>query len=384
MPTEIIQSQVPEYIRKLVPYSPGKPIEETQREFKLKRVIKLASNENPLGPSPKAIAAITRSIKETYRYPDASGYWLKKALATHLDVEARSLVLGNGSDEVGDLLVRAYCVLGDFIVTSQAAFSAYRIRAQVQGVKTLESPLTSDLRFDLDAMLKLVRENERVRMVFIPNPNNPTGTYVTEKELGRFLESLSKIRGGAVLAVLDYAYWEYVSASDLPDPLPFFRKYPNVVIMRTFSKVYGLAGLRVGYGIATPELVGNLDKIRTPFNMNIPALVGAVAALSDRAFVKKSVASNRRGMKFWEESLEAMDVPYWPSQGNFLLIDAKRGFGKPGSAVYQACLERGVIFRPVDAYGLGHALRISVGTDQENREAVRVLRDLFVKSIEGR
>jgi histidinol-phosphate aminotransferase len=377
MPTESIHSQIPEYIRRLVPYVPGKPIEETQREFNLKRVIKLASNENPLGPSPKGKLAAIKALKEGHRYPDASGFWLKKALSAHLGVETRSLVLGNGSNEIIDLLVRAYCIPGDVVVTSQAAFAAYKICAQVQGATTLESPLTADLRFDLKAMIKLVRENERVRMVFIPNPNNPTGTYVNEAELSSFLSELAQVRGGTVLAILDYAYWEYVQAKDLPDPIVLFKRFPNVVVLRTFSKIYGLASLRVGYGVAMPELSASLEKIRMPFNINTSALLAAAAALSDRAFVKKAISENRRGKKLWEKSLQEMGVPFWPSEGNFLLIDTERGFGQPGRVVYQSCLERGVIFRPVDSYGLPHALRISIGTDAENRAAIRVLRDLF-------
>jgi histidinol-phosphate aminotransferase len=370
---------VPDYISKLVPYVPGKPIEETQREFKLKRVIKLASNENPMGASPKGKAAAIRALKDGHRYPDASGFLLKTRLSQHLDVDTRALVLGNGSNEIIDLLVRAYCVPGDLIATSKAAFAAYKICAQVQGAMALEAPLTDDLRFDLPAILKLVHANERVRMVFIPNPNNPTGTYVTEKELSHFLSELARIRGGSVLAVLDYAYWEYVQAKDLPDPAPFLRKFPNVVVLRTFSKIYGLASLRIGYGIMAAELAANLEKIRMPFNINTSALMAAVAALSDRAFVRRAIQANRRGMKFWKKSLEQMKVPYWPSEGNFLLIDTQRGFGKPGGAVFQDCLERGVIFRPVDSYGLPHALRISIGTDAENQFAVRVLRELYEK-----
>jgi histidinol-phosphate aminotransferase len=369
--------QVQDYIRKLVPYVPGKPIEETQREFKLKRVIKLASNENPLGPSPKGKAAAARALKEIHRYPDASGYGLKNALSSHLSVQANEIVLGNGSNEIIDLLIRAYCIPGDTIVTSRAAFVAYKVCAQVHGVRALEAELTPDLRFDLPAMLKLLREDARARIVFIANPNNPTGTYVNGRELTNFLDEVSRVRGGECLVVLDSAYVDYVSAPDLPDSIALYRKYPNVVALRTFSKAYGLAGLRVGYGVASPELVGNLNKIRMPFNLNIPGLAAAEASLADRAFLKKVIAQNRRGMRFWEQSLTEMGVPFWPSQGNFLLADMQRGVGRSGSEVFQACLARGVIFRPVDNYGLPHALRISVGTDEENRMAVRVLRELY-------
>jgi histidinol-phosphate aminotransferase len=365
--------EIPEYIRNLVPYVPGKPIEETQRELKLKRVIKLASNENPLGPSPKAVHAIQKALKELHRYPDASGYRLKHRLAEHLQIAPQSIVLGNGSNDVIDLLIRSFCVPGEAIVSSQAAFVAYRICAQIQGVKTIESKLTEDLRFDLPEMLKLVRGNSEVKMVFIANPNNPTGTYVTTDEVRTFLKGMMKIRGGSIPVVIDSAYAEFVTAKDLPDPLELAREFSNVVILRTFSKVYGLGGLRVGYGIAKPEMIATLDKVRQPFNLNSLALAGAEAALGDRAFVAKTLKVNREGMKFWERELEKMKIPFWKSQGNFLLIDVAKGLGRLGGEVYLECLKQGVIFRPVANYGLHQALRISVGTMEENRFAVKAL-----------
>ena len=366
---------VPEYIRTLVPYVPGKPIEETQRELKIRRVVKLASNENPLGPSPVAVRAMRGTLGELHRYPDASAYHLKVALSRHLGVDTRQLIVGNGSNEVIDFLIRTYCVAGDEIVTSHAAFIAYRICAQIHGVGTLEAPTTPDLRFDLSAIARLVREHERARLVFIANPNNPTGTYVNRAELKQFLGEMARIRGGDVLVVIDSAYWEFVTAGDLPDPIELAREFPNLVVLRTFSKVYGLAGLRVGYGVATPEVIANLEKVRQPFNMNALGLVAATAALSDRAFVARSRLLNRQGLKFWEKELESMGIPFWKSQGNFLLADVHQGLGKTGGEVYLSCLKRGVIFRPVANYGLLGALRISVGTPEENRLAARALRE---------
>jgi histidinol-phosphate aminotransferase len=363
----------PEYIRNLSPYVPGKPIEETQREYRIKHVVKLASNENPLGPSPKALALLRKKILDLHRYPDASAFHLKQALSDHLRLPTNQILIGNGSNEVIDMLVRAYCVPGDSIVTSKAAFLAYRICAQIQGVTTLESALTTDLRTDLADMATRVRGNERVKMVFLANPNNPTGTYNTTVEVRAFLREMSGIRDGSVMVVLDYAYWEYVTAKDLPDPMVLMKEYPNMTVMRTFSKVYGLAGLRIGYGISAPEIISTMEKIRQPFNLNAPALAAAVEALKDQAFVRKSRKVNEDGMKFWAKSLEKMGIPYWPSQGNFLLIDASAGLGKRGADVYEACLRRGVIFRPVANYGLMHALRISIGTRAENETAVRAL-----------
>jgi histidinol-phosphate aminotransferase len=367
---------VADYIKSLVPYVPGKPIEETQREYKIKKVIKLASNENPLGPSPKALRAIQNVLKDLHRYPDASAFGLKKTIAENLKTAPESLILGNGSNEVIDFLIRTFCTTGDAIATSQAAFLAYRICAQIHGVSTLEAPLTRDFRFDLPAILKLTSENPKVRMVFIANPNNPTGTYVNQAEMESFLNGLAKVRGGSVLAVLDYAYWEYVTASDLPDPMALQKKFPNVVILRTFSKIYGLAGLRLGYGVAAPELVAPMEKVRQPFNLNSLALVAGIAAMSDRTFVERARKLNIQGRKYWETQLDALKIPYWKSQGNFLLADVSRGLGMRGAEVYEACLRKGVIFRPVTNYGLPHALRISFGKPEENRISVKVLKEL--------
>jgi len=264
-------------------------------------------------------------------------------------------------------------VPGDWIVTSKAAFIAYRICAQIQGVSTLESALTPDLRADLKDMAAIVRAQPRVKMIFLANPNNPTGTYNTTSELKAFLKEMSGIRDGSVLVVLDYAYWEYVNAKDLPEPTALMKNYPNMMILRTFSKVYGLAGLRVGYGLGAPEIISVVEKIRQPFNLNAPALAAAVEALQDKAFVKKAKKVNDAGMKLWTKALDRMGIPYWPSQGNFLLIDTSSGLGKRGGDVYENCLRRGVIFRPVANYGLMHALRISIGTRAENEIAIRAL-----------
>lgn len=364
---------VPDYVRTLHPYVPGKPIEETRRQYGLKRVIKLASNENPLGPSPKAVAAIKKALPELHRYPDASGFALKQTLSRHLKVDSAEIVLGNGSNEIIDLLICAYCIPGDAIVTSQAAFVAYKVCAQVHGVRTIETPLTQSLTFDLQAILKRAKEDGRVKFVFIPNPNNPTGTFVEDSELTQFLKELSQIRDGSVLAVLDYAYWEYCTGKELQDPLRYFKQFENVIVLRTFSKIYGLAGTRVGYGIGPKPLISTLNKIREPFNLNSLGLAGAQAALADQAFVKKAQKLNRQGLQFWKSALQEMGITVLPSLGNFLLADVQSGLGLNGNQVFEACLKKGVIFRPVTNYGLPNHLRISVGTPTENRIAAEVL-----------
>ena len=375
--------QVPNYIRTLVPYIPGKPIEETQREFGINKVVKLASNENPLGPSPKAIRAIQEHLKKMHRYPDGGGFYLKSALSRLLKIAPTSLILGNGSNEVIDQLVRTYCVPGDAIATPQASFIAYKICAQVHGVETIEAPLDEELKFDLDQLLGMVRKNKKVRLVFVANPNNPTGTYLSLSETHALLQGIASIRGGSVLVVLDYAYWEYVTDPDLPHPSELLKQYSNLVILRTFSKIYGLAGLRVGYGMASSEVISHLEKVRQPFNVSSLALAGAEAALGDTAFVKKAKLSNREGLQFWENELSRLRIPYWQSQGNFLLADFGKGTGKSGMEVYQACLSRGVIFRPVANYQMPDCLRITMGTPAENKWSVGVLEQVLENRKSG-
>ncbi len=368
--------QVPQYIRDLVPYVPGKPIEETQREFQIKRVIKLASNESPRGASPLAKKAIVAHLKQVHRYPDGSGFLMKKAISEHLGVSPQSLILGNGSNEIIDFLVRTFCLAGDMIAVPRASFIAYKICAQIHGVETLETAVDKNFQVDIQDLVQQVKKNERVRLVFLANPNNPTGTYLPEAQLKSLLQQIQAIRNGSVLVVLDYAYWEYVTASDLSEPLEIVRKFSNVMVLRTFSKIYGLAGIRAGYAVAPAEIVAHLEKVRQPFNLNSLALAGATAALADVEFVRKSQKLNRRGMVLWEKALSEMGIPFWKSQGNFILVDVFRGLGMSGMDVYQACLRKGVIFRPLLNYGLPKVLRISLGTTEENHFAIKVLGNL--------
>ena len=363
-------------IQKLVPYVPGKPIEETQREYGLKRVVKLASNENPLGASPKALQALRTGLKELHRYPDASGYRLKQKIAQTLQIDSSEIVLGNGSNEVIDLLIRSFCEPGDQIATFDAAFIAYSICAQVHGVSTVRARNRADLVGDADHLVSLVEQSPQVRMVFIAQPNNPTGTYLGEPAFVSLVDRLSRIRGGSVMVVVDSAYTEYVTARDLIDPMSLRKRFPNLVVLRTFSKIYGLAGLRVGYGVASSEVISVLERVRMPFNLGNLSLLAAEAALSDRAFVKKSRSVNAVGLKLWARELAKLGVPFWASQGNFILADARRGFGLPGGELFQACLRQGLILRPVTNYGLPDAIRISIGTDAENRFALRVLKKI--------
>lgn len=365
--------RVPSHIQALVPYIPGKPIDEVRRAFGIKHVIKLASNENPLGPSPRGLGAAKDALKLGHRYPDPSGYELKLALSSNLGVSPENIILGCGSDELIATIVRSTCVPGDAMVTHRAAFAAFQVCAQAHDVRTLEAPIGEDLKPDLDALAQIVENEPQARVVFLANPNNPTGAYLNTSELEAFVSRLLKIRGTDVLVVLDYAYWEYVTASDLPDPLTLFRKYPNVVILRTFSKLYGLAGFRVGYAISNPEVIATLMKVRQPFSVSMIGIAAAQAALGDHAFVKKTLKQAASGKKYWEDRLTRAGIVFWPSQGNFLLVDIGRGAGRNGSDFYHSCLRQGVIFRPVANYGFSNALRITIGTPAENRVALQVL-----------
>ncbi len=368
--------QFPTYIEQLKPYIAGKPIEETQREYGVKRVIKLASNENPLGPSPKALQAMKKAMGELQLYPDASGFHLRASLAKLEKVSFDEIVLGNGSNEVIELLIRTFCVPGDFMVASDGVFAAYPISARIQGVETLFTRMIQDFRFNLDAMLEQVKKNPRVKIVALPNPNNPTGTYVTGPELVSFLTEVEKVRDGSVHVILDYAYWEYVSAKDLPDPIPLFKRFSNVSVLKTFSKIYGLGGLRVGYGVIRPELSKMVQKVRMPFNVSSLGLVGAEAALKDKAFIRKSIQLNRVGMKKMQAAYDALKIPYLPSQGNFILINSRQGLGMSGPEVFEACLRMGVILRPVANYGMPDWVRITIGTESENRILLKALKTL--------
>jgi histidinol-phosphate aminotransferase len=371
--------KAPKHILDMKPYVPGKPIEETQREFGLQHVVKLASNENPLGPSPRALKAIEDAMGDLHRYPDASGYRMRHALAAQLKVSVSGVAIGNGSDDLIDLLIRSYCVKDDAIVTSQHGFVAYSVRAAAHGVRNLQAPVGESLKCDLMDMVEYLKKEPRAKFVFLANPNNPTGTYHTRTELRSFLNAVREVREDQVWVVLDYAYWDYVTDPELPCAFELQREFPFVIVMGTFSKVYGLGGARLGYCVAPEEVVSNLDRVRPPFNVNHVALVAGEAALGDREFVARSVEVNRLGLEAWREALDEMLIPYWPSQGNFLLAHVQKGLGRLGGEVFQACLRRGVIFRPVTNYGLPGALRISVGTPEENAFAIRALQEECVR-----
>jgi histidinol-phosphate aminotransferase len=348
----------------ITPYSPGKPIEELERELGITNSIKLASNENPRGPSPKALAVLSDATKTLHRYPDGGGHYLRQALAERWKVSSDQIILGNGSDEIITMLTKAFLTPGDEAVMAEPSFIVYKIDVTAEHAKPVTVPL-KEFRHDLPAMAKAV--TARTRLVFVCNPNNPTGTYVTAVEVAAFLQAIPP----DVIVVFDEAYYEYVTAADCPDTLAILKGGRNVVLLRTFSKIYGLAGLRIGYGLTTPEIVQHLNRIRPPFNTNSLAQKAALAALSDEEHVRESRRLNREGMDTLTERLKALGLSVVPSQANFLYFDVKQD----GKAMFEALLRRGVIVRHLG----GAFLRVTVGLPQENERFITALQAVLRK-----
>ncbi len=343
-------------VRKLVPYVPGKPIEELERELGITGIVKLASNENPLGTNPTVARAIEAALPELTRYPDGNGFRLKSALAEKLSVEPAQITLGNGSNELLELVARTFLTSDLEVVFSQHAFAVYPIVTQAAGA-TARIVAAQQFGHDLPAMSAAI--NERTRLVFIANPNNPTGTLLPADALEAFIEALPS----SVLCVLDEAYYEYVAPDLRVDAIAWLAKYPNLVVTRTFSKAYGLAGLRIGYSLSSPEIADLLNRVRQPFNNNMLALAAAEAALSDSDYLTRTIAANNAGMQQLTECFQALGLNWIPSAGNFVAVD----MGRPAMPIYQSLLQRGVIVRPVANYEMPNHLRVSIGTEEENR-----------------
>ena len=364
-----------EGVRGLTPYEPGKPIEELAREHGLDPagIVKLASNENPLGASPRALAAARAALDGSHRYPDGSGTALRQRLAARHGVDPAAITLGAGSNDVLDMVARVFLGPGRNAVFSRHAFAVYPIATRAAGAESrVAAPHPSDhtdmpYGHDLDAMAAQVDADTRV--VFIANPNNPTGTRVARGELQAFLEGLP----GHVVAVVDEAYSEYVDDPDFPDATAWLAAMPNLVVTRTFSKIFGLAGLRCGYGLSSPAIAELLNRVRHPFNVNNAALAAAEAALDDEAFVAESAAMNRRGLVQLADGLRALGLEPIPSVANFLAVDV----GRDAATVYAALLERGVIVRPIAGYELPNHLRITVGSGPENRQLLQALGEVL-------
>ena len=350
-------------IERIRPYQPGTPIEEVARRLGADappEIVKLASNENPLGPSPLAIAAAQAELTRVHRYPESEAPLLRSALAHELGVSAEEIVLGNGSNELLELLVRTFCSVEQRVVFAEPSFVVYRLACLAHGVPFTEVALDG-YTHDLPAMARAVGAG--TRLVFIANPNNPTGTYVGRKALGAFLEAMP----ADVLVVLDEAYAEYTDAADYPDGLQFRQLHANTIVVRTFSKIYGLAGLRLGYAVLPAELAGYVHRVRAPFNVSSIAQAAGVAALKDREHVARSRALNLAEKAFMQQELEVMGLAVVPSQANFLLVNVAR----PAAAVYEAMLTHGVIVRALPP--LPSMLRISLGTRHENERCLAAL-----------
>ena len=343
-------------VQKLIPYQPGKPVTELQRELGLEKIIKLASNENPLGPGPQTVAAIHAALPELARYPDGAGFELKCALSAKHNLSTEQITLGNGSNEILELLARTFLTPECEVIFSQHSFAVYPLVTQAVGAKGKSVPALN-YGHNLDAMLAAVTAN--TRMVFIANPNNPTGTYIQHNEVEAFIKALPE----QVLCVLDEAYYEYIDAKEQFDSVTWLDSFPNLIITRTFSKAYGLAGLRVGYGLSSNLIADLLNRVRQPFNNNALALVAAEAALADQEYLQKSQQLNCQGMQQLTNAFTSLGLPWISSSGNFVSVDVK----SEGLPIYEALLLKGVIVRPVANYEMPNHLRISIGLREENQ-----------------
>ena len=361
-----LADRVKPYIRSLAPYVPGKPIEELERELGIRGSIKLASNENPLGPSPRAVEAMRQAAAEVHRYPDGASFALRAALSKKLGVAGDQLVFGAGADEILELIAKTLIGEGDEVVYAWPSFAMYPIVVQGMGAKGVAVPLNRDLVHDLDGILAAITKQTRVVMVC--NPNNPTGTSVGAEAFERFVTALPE---DVVLAV-DEAYYEFVRRPDFPDSLALTRRRPGTVVLRTFSKIYGLAGIRIGYGVCDRELASYLERARHPFNVNRLAEVAALAALEDDEHVRRTREINAAGARYLAAELGRLGIETWPTDANFILA-------RTGAGVYEALLAQGVIVRPMRGFGLTEHVRISIGLPEENERFIKALAELLAK-----
>jgi histidinol-phosphate aminotransferase len=346
----------------LQPYSAGKPIEELQRELGLDEIIKLASNENPLGPSQSVLDAIA-STKDLSRYPDGNGFSLKKALADKHNIEPDKITLGNGSNDVLEMVTRAFVTTEHQVIYSQHSFAVYPIVTQAVGAEHVVVP-ANDWGHDLPAMLNAI--TDKTKLIFIANPNNPTGTWLNKTDIRSFLENVPE----HILVLIDEAYFEYaISEVNYPDSSLWLSDFKNLIVTRTFSKAYGLAGLRVGYGLSHPDIANLLNRVRQPFNNNSLALIAAETALKDVQYIEQSVEVNHSGLKQLMLAFDDMGLEFIPSKGNFICVD----FEQPADGIYQSLLKAGVIVRPVANYEMPNHLRISIGTEVENSKFINEL-----------
>jgi histidinol-phosphate aminotransferase len=354
---------IPEHIANLVPYPPGKPIEEVEREYGISGSIKLASNENPLGPSPKAIAALQNSVGRLHRYPDGSGYYLRERLSRKFNIPFEGIVLGNGSNEIIELTIRAFLLPGDEVVMPAPSFLVYKLAVQTMGGRAVPVPL-KDYTIDLEATARAV--TPKTRIIFINNPNNPTGTLVRKSDFESFLDSIPP----QTIVVIDEAYIEFARDPDTPAGFDYIdRCGPYPIALRTFSKAYGLAGLRIGYGVMHPSIADFLNRVRQPFNTGSLAQVAAQAAIDDEEFLLKTQEVVWSGLEFLYEGVERLGLRYVPTQANFFLIEVPYDAKK----IFELMLCKGVIIRAMSSYGMDRFIRINAGLPEENERFVEVL-----------
>lgn len=351
-------------IFKIQPYVPGRPIDEVKRELGLNSVIKLASNENPYGPSPKAVAAIRRAARQVNRYPDGDCYYLRQALARRLKVSTRQLVFGNGSDEIIVLAVRAFVQEGDEVIIAKPSFLIYAIAARLAAAEVRAVPL-KNFYYDLEGMKRTV--TSKTKMIFLGNPDNPSGQYLTQRQVEDFVRTVSP----DILVFIDEAYYEYVQAPDYVDSIGLLEKHKNVIVARTFSKMYALAGLRIGYGIADEKIIDCLNRVREPFNVNSLAQAAALACLNDRRYYEGLARRIARQRKILYAGIEKLGLKYVASCTNFVLIDMRRD----ASPLARALLAKGVIVRDMRPWGLSHFIRVTIGTEAESRRFLKALRE---------
>jgi len=351
-------------VQALHPYVPGKPVSELARELGLKDIIKLASNENPLGCSPKVTAHVASLLNDIALYPDGNGYELKHALSSHLSVDINQLILGNGSNDILELIARAFLNESSEAIFSAYAFAVYPIVVQAVSATAKIAP-AKNWGHDLDAMLALT--TNKTKVIFIANPNNPTGTWLNKTEVRSFLEKVP----ADVLVILDEAYFEYVEKESYPDGISLLSDFRNLIVTRTFSKAYGLAGLRCGYGVADEKVIDILNRVRQPFNVNSIALSCACEALADQKFIKEAIRCNREGLTFLSDELDKLGLEYIPSVANFISVN----FGKRAAEINHYLLSKGLIVRPIAVYQMPEFLRVTVGTRQQNEIFIKLVKE---------
>ncbi len=360
---------VPSYIESLEPYKPGKPIDELKRELGLTRVIKLASNENPLGPSPLAVEAMKKHLDDLHLYPNG-GFDLRTVLAERFNLKLDNVITGSGSEGIMSNIIRTFLLDDDEVLTTEAAFIGFQVLARSRGARYRTVPYR-EWRYDLPALTKKI--NEHTKIIYLANPNNPTGTVFSKQEFDEFYQNVPE----RVLIILDEAYFEYAKDNPMyPDSM--YYRYDNVITLRSFSKIYGLAGVRIGYGFAHEELIRNLLKVKLPFEPSTPAQAAGIGALKDKAFLHRSLELNSRGMQFLTGAFKELELVTVPSEANFIMV--VRDSEADASHIFQELLKEGVIVRPLKAFGLPHCLRITIGTEEENEILVEKLRNVLSKA----